>query len=332
MATIKRSGVKAQEHKTGFESYDGPTPNKRGMYRAKISQFEYQQFKSGAMGFKILLQLEASADDPKGHAIYDGYTIFTRIVFGDKEALITREENLYAALGVKDEPTISIPGNPSEDDLKNGVKVEKIGGKSPIGLVVNADIKMSTQAGYEGDPEVDGIYKVKGSTASAKSSAPIIADDEEDLLEDEEELEEEGEDDEFAARSAELNSAAVAELKELAKGYEIKLTGLTKPKLIDAILDYEFTAVPEDEEELEEEEELEPEEEIEEEEELEDEEPEGDERAEREAELADLDRNALKLAVKAANPDFKIFKSTSDDDLRTAILDAEFGADEETPF
>lgn len=320
MPSIKRAGVKSREVKTGFEAYDGPEPNKRGVYRAKIAQFNYKQFKSGATGYSILLELEAQEGDPKGHAIYDGYPIWTNVVFGDKEAMITREENLNAALGVKDEPNVVF----EDGDLASGVKVKTIGGKNPIGTIVNADIKMTTYM-ESLRPEVDSIFKVRevASKVSRAVSEPV---------EDEEESEDEVEPDEeqgYDERLAELKGASIADLRTIAESdYDLEIKGLKKLDLIQAILDEEFP-VDDEEEEADEEEE---DDEIEEEEPDEEEEEEDDERELRAAELEGLTRIQLKTALRAADPDFKVLKSHSDDDLREAVLAAEFGDDEETPF
>lgn len=332
MPSIKRSNVKAEEKKTGFESYDGPEPHKRGMYRSQIKQASFKQFKSGAQGFVLLVELEAQKGDPKDHAQFDGFPLFTNLVLGDKEAMLTRESNFYAALGVKDGPAIVF----EDGDLEDGVKIKTIGGKSPLGIYVNADIKMGSYNG-ETRPEVDGIYKLRELTTATKPTA-IEADEDEEEEEDEDLLEsdeaEEAEEEQTAEeREAELNGASLADLRKLAKeDYDIKTVGLKKPDLIAAIIDYEFGSevLADDEEDEEEPDEEEVEED--EEEEAEEEEEDDDERAERESELAATDRNGLKRIIKGLLPDFKVFSKTTDDDLREAILAEEFGDNEETPF
>lgn len=323
MPSVKRTGVKAAEVKTGFESYDGPEPTKRGMYRARISIFQFKQFRTGSQGFKIQVILEADKADPKGHKQFDGYPQFANIVFGDKEAMITRENNLYAALGLKDEPTIVYD---DKGDLEDGIDIKTLGGKSLAALkkvYVNVDLK-PRRDGQDG-MEVDGIYKLKEVAGTAKTVVP-----DEEPEEDEDLMEDEGEDETEEAeesRADELAGAALTDLRALAKEYGIKSTGLKKDELVDAIIDYEADLPEEDEAE-----EDEPEDdEVEEDDEPEDEE-EDDERSARAAELADLDRVKLKTVLKKLSPDFVVMKRHTDDDIREAILTEEFGADDETPF
>ena len=54
------SGVKSQEVKTGFEAYDGPIPDKRGFYRAKITSLKWGKNSGGSYGFTLV----ANLDDP----------------------------------------------------------------------------------------------------------------------------------------------------------------------------------------------------------------------------------------------------------------------------
>jgi hypothetical protein len=328
MPSVKRTGIKSKEVKTGFESYDGAEPHKRGMYRSKISQAIWVQFKTGAVGYKLLLTLEAEKGDPKDHAQFDGYPIWTNLVLGDKEAMIQRENNFYAALGAKDEPAIVF----ETGDIEQGVPIKTIGGKNPVGAIVNADIKMGTY-NDEPRPEVDGIYKVR-SAATAASSA-VASGDEEEPEEDESDMLEGGDDEDGEQtreeRAEELNGSSLPDLRKLATGdYDLDVKGLKKADIVDAIVAYEFDAeaLSEEEEEEPDEEELDEEEEPEEEEE----EEEDDERAERESELAATDRTGLKTIIRGLLPEFKVYKTTSDDDLRAAILGEEFGSDEETPF
>lgn len=330
MPSVKRTGVKAVEKKTGFESYDGPEPHKRGMYRSRVKQLRFKEFKSGAQGFSILTECEAAKGDPKDHAQFDGYGIWSNLVFGDAEGSLARESNFYAALGLKDDPTILF----EDGDITKGVDIKSLGGKSLEAikkLIVNVDIKMSK---YEGEdrPEVDGIYKISESaTPTPRAAAPVDEEEEEDesdLMEEDESEEEEAEEEEgLEERTAELEEASLADLRNLAKEYEIKTVGLKKPQLIEAILAEEFpadgaAALEDDEEEEEDDEEVE--------EADEEEEDEDDSRATREAELTDLDRAELKKIIKGHQPDFKVLTRTTEAELVEAILAAEF--DGETPF
>jgi hypothetical protein len=335
MPSIKRSS-KAVEVKTGFETYDGPMPG-RGMYRGRITKLAYREYGTGTTGLQAVVILEAVKGDPKNHAQFDGYTAFGRVFFTDSEQAQARESNFYAALGLKDNPTIVTEDGDISD--RSGVTVTKIGGKNPVGAFVNVDLRVSRDR--DGEMEVDGMYKVKEISAAStvRNSSPVsddAADEDDDLMEDEaedetaeeEEAEESEEDAEVIAREAELTKLTLAKLRAEAKNLEIDTTGLKKDELISEILDAEF-GVAEEEDESEEDEEAEEEEEDEAEEE-EEEEEEGDDQAERKAELDALDRTGLKKILKGLQPDFVVRKNHSDDDLVAAILDSEFG--DETPF
>lgn len=340
MPSIKRSGVKAEEKKTGFESYDGPEPSKRGMYRARVTNVKLAHYKSGSQGLKVFLSLEAAKGDPKDHAKFDGFPIITNVVFGDKEASLTKESNFYAAVGVKSEPTIVTTAELG--DKGTDVDIKTIGGKTVEALrkaIVNADIKIGQ---YEGEnrPEVDGIYVFREALGGPKTEVAFESDDEdeedEDLLEEDEVDEDEAEDDEEQTaeeRTAELAGASLAELKTLAtEEYDIDIKGLKKAQIVEAIVAYEFDAAVLDEDEEEDDEEEEDDVEVEEEDdEEEDDEEDDDAEEERVAELADLDRNALKAIIKGHDPAFRVLKSHTEDDLRDAIIDIEFGAGT-TPF
>lgn len=327
MPSVKRTGVKSAEVKTGFESYDGEEPKRRGMYRARISILQFKQFRTGSQGFKVQVILEAQKGDPKGHKQFDGYPSFANIVFGDKEALITRENNFYAALGLKDEPVIVYD---DKGDLEDGIDVKTLGGKSLAALkkvYVNVDLK-PRRDGQDG-MEIDGIYKLK-EVATSGAGKPEAEEEDADLLE------EEGEDDEETgdeARAEELAEASLPDLRALAKEYGIKTVGLKKDAIIEAILAYE-AELPEDEEEPEDEEadEEEPDDEPEEDEEEDEEEADDDERAARSEELSGLNRIQLKTVLKGHQPDFVVLKRHTEADLIELILVEEFGADGETPF
>lgn len=319
MVAIKRSGVKSEEKKTGFESYDGPEPSRPGMYRARIVSNKYKRFKANAEGVQneglvVSVVLEAQKGDPKKHAQFDGWPTTTNLVFGDKEMMLARESNYYAALGVKDEPNIDIVSNKA-DALEAGTKVNKIGGKDPVGLYVNVDLKPDTYNGVQ-RLAVDGIYKFRDSVKFETSDDADDDEDDEDLLDDEDG--EEG-DEEYDARAEELAGETLASLRSTAKELEITTTGLKKDGLIEAILAAEFEEVDDEEEDDEAEEEDADEEE---------EDDEYDEETRRE-ELADLDRVELKKILRDLDSSFTVLKKHSDDDLRDAIVSKE---QDETPF
>lgn len=343
MPSIKLpSGVKSQEVKSGFEAYDGPIPTQRGFYRGIIRSMKWGKNKGGSYGFTIVTDLAAANGDPKNHAQFDGFSMFSHSIITEtsdgsalKEGSVNNLSNLYFALDAKDDPNIVVAkGDADEEKLD----VLKFDGKTPIGRVINIDMGFEEYNG-ETRPTVSGIFKFKEEAGAGKKSKAVVADedeeDEEDESEEEEDLQED--DEEYAAREEELNGLKLAEVKAIAK--ELKVTGANKAAIIEAILDAEFPedgAAALDEEDEEEPEDDEPEEdEAEDDEEEDDEEEEEDEDdealQERSEELANFDRAALKKVVKEVAPDFTVLKRHSDEDIREAILAAEFG-DDETPF
>lgn len=320
MPKLKRS-VKSAEVKTGFEAYDGPTPKGRGIYRAILKQCDLKEYKTGAQGYRLLFELDAAKGDPKDHAKYDGFPIWMNLVFGDHESMIARESNFYNALGVKDEPDVVFDSG----ELTDGVKVKTIGGKNPLGVVVNLDIKQSK---YEGEerPEVDGVFKHSG---KGEPKPDFVVADEPDEDEDEADEEEVSYDD----REAELKSLTIADLRHIAESdYDLDVKGLKKADLVEAILDEEFgvDGVDESEEDEEDEDEEEDDVEIDDEEEDDEDEEEDEDDDDRAAELGALDRAALKAIIKEHDANFRVLKSMTDEDLVSAILEIE--SVDEKPF
>ena len=133
------SGVKSQEVKTGFEAYDGPVPDKRGFYRAKITSLKWGKNSGGSYGFTLVANLEAAAGDPKDHAQFDGMPMFSHSIITEtsdgsalKEGSINNLSNLYAALGAKDDPDVIVAkGDPDESK----VDVTKVGTVNPIARI-----------------------------------------------------------------------------------------------------------------------------------------------------------------------------------------------------
>ncbi len=333
------SGVKSQEVKTGFEAYDGPIPDKRGFYRAKITSLKWGKNSGGSYGFTLVANLEAAPGDPKGHAQFDGMPMFSHSIITEtsdgsalKEGSVNNLSNLYAALGAKDDPDVIVAkGDPDESK----VDVTKVGTVNPIGRIINIDLGFETYNG-ERRPTVSGIFAFKEEAGkTARKATAVVEDEEPEDDEDESDLTED--DEEFAAREEELTAMTLAKIKAVAK--ELKVTGKNKAELIEAILDAEFpedgAAALDDEDEPEDEDEADDEEEDDEDDEEEDDEEEDDEEddgsAERLEELQGFNRVALKKILKEVNPDFTVLKRHSDDDVRDAIIAAEFG-DDETPF
>lgn len=350
MPKFKLSGAKAVEQKSGFEPYDGPTPSRKGFYRGVIKSMKHGANSSGSEGFSIVVELEAAPGDPKGHAQFDGYPMFARNIITSssdggalKEGAVRNLNNLLAALGTKDEPDVILA-----DGDGDKVDVKKIGGINPIGRVVNIDMDFEL---YEGDrrPTVGGIYKYKEIDAepTGNGRAAILdeaddEDDEADLMESEE-AEGDEEADEYDARAEELAGLGIPALKKIAKELDVAVSG-TKDKLIERILEAEFAeeddepedadeadADEPDEDEAEDDDEADDEADDEDDEEEEDDEDEDEAaKAERIAELADLDRAALKKILKEIASDFTVLKRHTEDQLREQIVAVEF--DDDLPF
>ena len=337
MPSLKRD-VSSAPDRTGFEAYSGPTPKQQGLYRAEVKQFDYKKFKSGALGFRLLVELAAPEGNPRSE--FDGYPQWVNIVFGDKEAMQAREKALYKAYGNTDgKPNIKLGDGDVDND--DAVKVLAIDGKKTIGAFVKVDLQHDT---YQGEARMtgDAIYRsiddAPGGTGVSAVKVEVASDeDDEDMMEDgEEEVS-------FEERTDELKKMGIADLRKLATGdYDLDVKGLKKAEVVEAILDQEFGAAALTEDEDEEDEEVEiDDEEDETEEEEDDEEEEEDEEDESEARLAELlllDRTGIKAALKAADPAFKVLKKHTDEELAQATVDAEFGdegdddEDGEPPF
>lgn len=233
---------------------------------------------------------------------------------------------------------------------------------------VNLQMEKGTDKGDGSGEKYADRLRVNDIYPSADADAaktPVAADpDEEDdddqfvagpaADEDDEDLEAEQTDEELQAeieeRRKELRSRAygLAKLKEACQAAGIYEKGMDKTALVEAILKYEFEdedgeaddEADEDEdastasavaaEDADEDDEEDDEDDEEEDEEDEDEdEDEDDPVAELKAELAPLDRAALKVRIKGNDETVSIKKSMTDDDLRTIILTQEL---DEPPF
>ena len=247
---------KAQEVKTGFESYDGPEP-KTGMHRGVVKNIRFKQFGTGSHGFVVLIELEAAKGDPRGHKQYDGWPDFTNVVAVPKDGEPMKEgserslSNFLAALGVGDDPDIVT----EDGDLSKGVKLKKIGSKTISAIegkaIVTVDLAPDTY-NDETRMRIRNLYKAKSDNGPVfkdeEAEDETAADDSVDETEDEAEGEE---DPEVAEREEELLKLTVVKLRAAAKEAGLtaaSIKGLDKDELVSAILDEEFGA-PEDPEE-----------------------------------------------------------------------------------
>lgn len=231
MPKLKRS-VKGAPDRTGFESYDGPEP-KPGVYRGKIKTCALRESSNGSgnLYYNVLIELEARKGD-KENVRYDGYPAWVRLVMTEKEGNLAREKQFYRALNLKtEEPDVL------HDEIDDGGKVKKIGGKDPIGAIVKVDIKTDR---YEGEQRLspDAIYPVdpaKESDADADEEEPEEDDDDIDEDEDFDDDDVEDEEDEAEEEVPDYASMKLPELKRLAKDAGIDSKGKSAKALAAAL-------------------------------------------------------------------------------------------------
>lgn len=314
------------EAKSAFEQYEGPDVPAANGYTGVIKNVRVKNGKdSGAPYLNVLIEHKAAADKPE-HKVYDGAPQWIRVMFGDHDETQARLAAFVKAITGKANKEANIVDTDEDARSGTGSIVKTIDGIKPDGKVVKFDVRdRPAQNGYAASTEGDFIRR--------PLNAPVAAVEEEADEVEEEDIEvegEEGEEDQTREeREKELKKESLADLKAAAAAAEIDIKGLKKLEIVTAILDWEFEDDAEDEESEEEEEELEVEDEETEEEEAEEEEDDVDPEAVLREELAPLDRTALKVRLKESDPEAKVFKSTTDDDLRTKIVNAELG---EPPF
>lgn len=320
MPSLKRDVSKAND-KTGFEPYDGPTPRK-GLYRGLVKSMKIVKASTGRLGFNILVELAAEKGSPA--AQYDGYPAFTRLWLGDSEQSQTREKQLYTAL--VGTPTVNLVYEADDDDKEIG-KVTSINKKNPVGTAVIVELAADK---YNGEDRIEGA----GVLPLKKKDSSVVEDDEDEDDEDdltESEDDEEGDEIEVPSE-AELKKMPIKELRELGEELGVDTDEVKKKlDLVAAILERAEVLDEDEEEEEEEDDDLEDAEDEEEEDDEEEEEDDEDVAAQVRAELEELDRTALKARLKESNPEFKVLKRHTDEDLVEAILAAEVG-EGEPPF
>lgn len=313
--------------KSSFENYEGPEVPVGNGYEGVIKNVRVKVGKdSGNPYLNVLVEHKSSKPE---HKKYDGAPQWIRVMFGDHNETEARLTAFIKAVTGKANKEANIIDTDEDARKGTGSVVKTIDGVKPDGKPCKFDIRMgSASGGYDARPEGDFIRRIIADPNAAEvQSEDEVA--EEDIDVDGEEVEGEEEDGQTKEeRLAELKKESLADLKAAAIAAEIDIKGLKKLEIIEAILEWEFEE-GEDGEEAEEEEELEVDEEEEAEEEVEEEEDEVDPEADIRAELAPLDRAALKARLKEADAEAKVYKSTTDDDLRDKIVNAELG---EPPF
>lgn len=171
---------------SGFEIYDGPTP-KPGIYTAKIKVMRVKMSKAGNAYFSILTEFCDDSSADKAETV--GFPLWVNITPGEAEVQQIRTAQLFRAICGKKGPNVT------HEDLDDGGKVLKVGGKDPLGTEVRVEVKREV---YEGE-----------SRAVAQSILPSKA-----KKEDVEEIDEVEEDEEIEAEVEEVEEEAAEEDSE----------------------------------------------------------------------------------------------------------------------
>jgi hypothetical protein len=286
-----------------FQVYAGDDP-KPGGYRAILRRVSVVKSSGDNLMYKPILELKAAPGSDKSK--YDGYPVFPQIVMTDNESNLQREQAFYQAVCGKKDADVSTDVDPSKFKPSDGqkAKVLKIGGVKPEDIVVNVKLRIKPASGdYPAGLECDMIFASRDEQPAAPST-----DEEDEEADGEEEIAEYTEDELMEMGLPALRAILVDEFGvDAADAKLIKV----KKTLVARILEEQAAEEDEDEDAEEDEEEEESDEESDEEEEEEDDDPE----AELRAELAELDRTALKERIKKMKSDFKFLKSQSDADL-----------------
>lgn len=309
--------------KSGFEPYDGPEVPTGNGYEAVIKKVALKKSKTGNMYFNVVLELQTK---DKERVKYNGAPVFHRIMIMDSESQQARLGMFMEAITGANKAEQSVVYEGGEDEISSsaGAKVTKIGGKNPVGKVVKVDVRYNNDGDYGRQMNPDNLRK-----AGPVSSDDDIDEDDIDVEEDEDEAtsaesadspdeadeDETDEDDDLTEdeRRAELKKLPIKELRELAEETEeIETKGLKKADLVEAIVAWEFD-LNEDDEDADEDEDSEDEEDEPDEDEESDEE---DEDEDEDDPYTEMDRGALKAEIKKRNPEFKVLKRHTDDDLR----------------
>lgn len=323
MPSLKRS-VGSAPDRTGFETYAGPDIVKQGLYEGVVKQCTLRKAASGNLMFNVLVELDDKSNEYRATTV--GFPAWGRIVLVDKEANLAREKAFYRAITGNqniDDVNVIYDGDDDAVESRSGAKVTKIGGKSPIGVRVKADIRDDN---YEGQARsvLDSIYPLGKPTAGKVDEEVEETEEVDESVEEVDETEDEATETEQTEeqREAELKALGVAALRKIADTAGLESKGVSKADLISSILDEEFGEPDEesdDEDEDEEEDEEETTEVVQ--------EPSAEEKLR--ANLAGLDRAALKALIKGMDSGAKFKTSQTDDDLRDLIVSLELSSDED---
>lgn len=317
---------------SSFLPYDGPAIAE-GSYTAV---FKNPRLKLGKDSGNYYINFMGEISEPKTSdaSKYNGAAVWGMCHFqAEHEAMQARYNSFLAAFGIKTKDPEIVYESQEDADSGKGSKITSIGGVKLDGRKVRIIVrKKAASQGYAESMDIDLISLFTGESEAAEDINVEV--DDEDQVEGEEIAEDEDDTEEREARTAELKKEPLADLRAAAKEAEIDIKGLKKAEIVDAIVEWEFTPVDEDEadedEESEEAEELEEAEEEDEADEDEDEEAEEEEEEDEEdaeatlrEELSELDRAALKKRLKGLDAEKKVFTKTTEEDLINWIVDLE---------
>lgn len=259
MVTMKVDSTGIDPNKSsGFEPYEGPLP-RPGTYAAVIRNCRIRVSQAGNPYFNVMFEF-ADQQTPEKQA-FKGYPLWDKIVPGESDIQKERVGKFMHAICGK------VSGNVTHDEIADGGKVSKVGGKDPIGTKCKVVV---TRGSYNGEPiielrdlfawpkdvewpegpadEDDSDVEVEEEEEDADTEEPEEDAEEEeeesDEVEEEEEVEEDEEDNsEFDARVAELGEMDRTNLKKTIKALDSDFKVLTKHSdedLRNAILGLEF--------------------------------------------------------------------------------------------
>lgn len=192
---------------SGFEIYDGPTP-KPGIYTAKIKVMRVKMSKAGNAYFSILTEFCDDSSADKAETV--GFPLWVNITPGDAEVQQIRTAQLFRAICGKKGPNVT------HEELDDGGKVLKVGGKDPLGTEVRVEVKREV---YEGESRA--VAQSILPSKAKKEEAEEIEEVEEEEVE-VEEVEEETEEEAEAIAYSVASKKSLPALKKIAKeaGYE----------------------------------------------------------------------------------------------------------------
>lgn len=246
---------------SGFEPYEGPVP-KPGVYAAVIQSVRIRISQAGNPYFNVLYVLDNQETAEKQAC--KGAPVFDKVVPGESDIQKERLGKFIHTVCNK------VKANVDHDEVTDGGKVNKIGGKDPVGTKVRLVVAREMYNG-EAQAKVTDVFQWPkdkdwptgefedeeleeseddeteddDTEEEPEEDDDEVEDDEEDDDEEEEDDEEDEEDEDgFEERSAELEGLDRAALKNIAKSdYDLKvLKKHTEEDLRNMILDHEFPA------------------------------------------------------------------------------------------